>query len=167
MIVSNSGPLMYLTRISKLNLLKEIFKEIIIPKEIYEEVVVIGKEGHFLDAWKIEEAINQGWIKVQENIIDKELEKLFSQIDLGEIAVISLARKLKPDLVLIDDAFARFIAESFGFKVKGTIHVLLKAYSNKIIDKEEVKSLLRLLISEGFRMSSEFYAQVLDEIEKV
>ena len=159
---------MYLTKINKLNLLKDLFKEILIPKEVYEEVVVRGKEGNFLDALKVEKAIKDGWIKVNETIIiDKDVEKFNLDIDIGELAVINLAQKIKPILILIDDASARVIAESFGFKVRGTLYVLLIAYRNKIISKVEIKSLLKLLILEGFRISTELYAQILEDIENI
>ena len=168
MIVSNSSPLMYLTKINKLDLLNNLFKQIVIPKEVYEEVVVRGKEGNFLDALKVEKEIKDGWIIVNETIlVDKDVEKFSSWIDFGEIAVINLAKKSKADLILIDDSSARVIAESFGFKVKGTLYVLLTAYRNKIISKNEIKYLIKLLVSEGFRISTEFYAQILDEIEKI
>ena len=94
------------------------------------------------------------------------MEKLYSEIDFGEVSVINLAKKLKPDLVLLDDASARTIAESFGFNVKGTIYVLLKSFKEKLLNKNELKDLLKNLISEGFRILPEFYAQILDEIEK-
>ena len=159
---------MYLTKINNLNLLKDLFKEILIPKEVYEEVVVRGKEGNFLDALKVEKAIKDGWIKVNETIIiDKDVEKFNLDIDIGELAVINLAQKIKPILILIDDASARVIAESFGFKVRGTLYVLLIAYRNKIISKVEIKSLLKLLILEGFRISTELYAQILEDIENI
>ena len=159
---------MYLTKINKLNLLRELFKDIFIPKEVYEEVVIRGKEGNFLDALKVEKAVKDGWIKVNGTIIlDKDLEKFASDIDLGEIAVINLAKKFKADLILIDDASARVIAESLGFKVKGTLYVLLQSYRNKILSKNETKDLLKLLVLEGFRISSELYVQILDALEKI
>lgn len=166
MIISNSSPLMYLTKINQLELLKKLFKEIIIPREVYEEVVVRGKEGNFLDALKVEKAISDNWIKVKDVAIDKEIEKFSNEIDLGEISVINLAKRLNADLILIDDASARAIAEILGFKVKGTIYILLESYRKKLINKKEIKDLLFLLISEGFRISSELYAKILDYIEK-
>src|SRR3989338_8716 len=166
MIVSNASPLMYLSKLNKLNLMKELFKEIIIPKEVYDEVVVEGKKARFLDAYKVEKAVEDGWIKVKEVDIEKEFDEFSSEIDIGEIAVICLAKKMKPSLVLIDDASARTIAESLGFNVKGTLYVLLKAYKNKLITKGEVKDLVNRIVFSGFRISQEIYIQFLDELDK-
>ncbi len=165
MIVSNASPLMYLAKIGKLDLLKELFKEIIVPKEVYEEIVVKGKEEGFLDAYVVEKAVNEKWIKVEEVRVDRELERFAPEIDSGEIAVISLARKIKPSLVLIDDASARIIAEGFGFNIKGTLYVLLIALKKKAIEKKEIKDLINRLVRLGFRISHELYGEVLKEID--
>ena len=64
MILSNSSPLIYLAKIEKLNILKILFKEIIIPKQVYEEVVLKGKEEKFFDALNVENSIKESWIKI-------------------------------------------------------------------------------------------------------
>jgi len=65
----------------------------------------------------------------------------------------------------MDDASAGSISESFGFNTKGTIYVLLKAYRNGLISKEEVKDLLYKLVLAGFRLSSEVYSRILRKLE--
>lgn len=165
MILSNSSPLMYLSKLNKLNLLKELFKEITIPKEVYEEVVIKGKEERYFDVIAIEAGIKEGWIKIKEEKIES-FDDLISELDLGERALINLAKKLKPSLLIIDDASARTIAESLGFNVKGTLYILLKAYKKGIIKQKEIKELIKRLIILGFRLSQEIYIEFLEEIEK-
>ena len=70
MIISNSSPLIYLSKLNKLELLRKLFSKIIIPKQVYEEVVVKGRENKFLDYLKIENAINNNWIIVEESKIE-------------------------------------------------------------------------------------------------
>ena len=166
MILSNSSPLIYLSKISKLEFLKILFHEISIPKEVYEEVVVKGKKEKFFDALKIEEAIKKGWLKIKEAEIEEQIKKFDTEIDLGEIALINLAKKLAPSLILIDDASARAIAEGMGFNVKGTLYVLLTAYKKKLISKNETKELINNLIFSGFRISQELYIKLLSDLEK-
>lgn len=166
MILSNSSPLIYLSKLNKLNLLKELFKEITIPKEVYEEVVIKGKEERYFDVIAIEAGIKEGWIKIKEEKI-KSFDDLISELDLGERALINLAKKLKPSLLIIDDASARTIAESLGFNVKGTLYILLKAYKKGIIKQKEIKELIKRLIILGFRLSQEIYIEFLEEIEKL
>lgn len=42
-VVVNSTPLIVLSLVDKLSLLKEIFSEVIVPKSVFEEVAVLGK----------------------------------------------------------------------------------------------------------------------------
>ncbi len=166
MIVSNTSPLLYLAKLGKLHFLKSLFDKVIIPNKVYEEVVVKGKEKRVIDAKIIEKAIIDGWIKVKQFTLDKEAESFAGVMDAGEAAAIGLAKKLSPLLTLIDDAPARAIAESLGLKVKGTLHVLLRAHRKKLIEGKEFKRLLSRLISLGFRISPELYGKVLEEIDK-
>ena len=166
MIVSNSSPLIYLSKIGKLSLLKELFNKIKIPKEVYNEVVLRGREGGFSDSYSVEKAVEDGWIEVISIKLDKQIEKFASEIDFGEVEAISLALKLKAQLVIIDDSSARTIAESFGLNVKGTLYVLLRAYKNKLISKNDVKNNINSLIRLGFRISPELYGEILNELDK-
>jgi len=166
MIISNASPIIYLSKIGQLKLLKNIFKFVIIPYEVYEETVVKGKEKGFQDALFIENAIREGWLKIKKIKIKKELIKFAPELELGEIAVMELAKKLKPKMLLIDDATARTIAESFGFNVKGTIYVILKAFKQRLINRKEAFTLISKLATAGFRISQEFYLQVIKKLEK-
>lgn len=165
-VFSNSSPLIYLSKIGRLELLKNLFKEVIIPEEVYEEVVGKGRNERFLDALKVESAVKEGWIKVKNRSYNRETEN-FGEIDEGESVLISIAKKERADLVLIDDASARIVAESFGLNVKGTIYILLLGCKKKILDKEETKELIKGLIEAGFKISAEIYAEVLDEMKRL
>lgn len=163
-VILKSTPLIYLTKVGKLLLLKKLFGEIIIPKEVFYEVVIKGKQEGFSDALIIEEELEKGWIKVKEVKKDMRLVRFAPELDVGEVEVITLARKIKPDLVLTDDACGRSVAEGFGLNVKGTIYVLLKAYKNKLLSKEETIELIDKLIFAGFRLAPEVYINVLKEL---
>lgn len=165
MIVSNTSPLIYLAKIGKLELLKVLFKKIVIPKQVYDEIMK-GKEEGYLDYLFIESAVKEGWISVNDTTIEKEFKVFSEELDSGELALLSLSIKLKPSLVLIDDASARVIAESRGLSVKGTLYILLKAFKEKIISKQEIKKYVNELVFSGFRISQEIYSKFLEEIEK-
>lgn len=163
-IVSNSSPLIYLSKLGRLELLRKLFKEILIPKEVFNEAVLRGKEEKFSEALVIEDAMHEGWLKIKGTKVDRRLLEFAPELNLGETEVISLAREVKADLVLMDDASGRGVSESFGLNTKGTIYILLKAYKSGLIKKEEVKTLLDKLILAGFRLSSEVYSRILEEL---
>ena len=165
MIVSNSSPLMYLAKIKRLKLLRELFKEVIVPEEVYEEVVLDGKEKGHLDASVVDQAIRDKWIVVRKMEIKEEIKRFASEIGAGEIAAINLAKQERVSLVLIDDASARTIAESFGLNVKGTLFVLLTAYKRKLLKKDEVINLANELVGLGFRISQEVYIDFIERLK--
>nr|QNO57298.1 hypothetical protein HCLJFGEB_00042 [Methanosarcinales archaeon ANME-1 ERB7] len=136
MIVSNAGPLIHLTKIGRLNLLKELFKSVVIPNTVKIEVVDRGKEKGAADAFLIENEVGK-WIVAEEDINDrvKEIAKR-AGIEMGEAIAIMFAKE-KGFPALIDDSAARRFAIGLGLEVIGSIGVLIKATKAGIITKEE------------------------------
>ncbi|MDL5501869.1 MAG: hypothetical protein QSU88_01500, partial [Candidatus Methanoperedens sp.] len=96
MIVSNSGPLIHLAKIDRLNLLKELFAEVIIPLEVRIEIVDRGKEEGMADVFLIEGEIENGWIVTEKSSNNKVRNIAESAgIGIGEAAAIMLARRKK------------------------------------------------------------------------
>lgn len=153
-IVSNSTVLIYLAKIGKLSLLKKIFRKVLIPGEVFNEVVIRGKENQHLDAFVIEGAIEEGWITIKEIGAIQELEEF--GIDAGEAEAISLAKSLGVP-VLLDQTHARIAAKSLGLKPRGTIFILFAALRKKLLTYEEYQNSLEGLVKAGFRMSDEVY----------
>ena len=81
--VSNSSPLIHLSRIGRLNLLREFFEEILIPHAVFREVVIEGRGRP--GSSEVEEA---SWIRVME-IRDKRLKRILQLVlDEGEAEAI-------------------------------------------------------------------------------
>lgn len=154
MIASNSTPLIYLAKIGKLGLLKKLFGEVIIPTEVFNEVVARGKEQQHPDSFVIEGAVEEGWIEVKDIKAIGELGEF--GIDPGEAQAISLAKSLDVP-VLLDQTHARIAAKALGLKPRGTIFVLLAALRKKLLTYEEYQDSLEELVKAGFRMSDEVY----------
>lgn len=164
-VVSNASPLIYLAKLGKLSLLEDIFDEVVIPDEVYQEVVVSGKEEGYSDSFVIDRAIDEGLIEHKSTGMDNRLEEFAPEVDKGEIEVINLAQDYENPLLLIDDAAGRKVATTLGFEVKGTLYVLLKGYDSGILSKEETKELIDGMISNGFRLAPEVYSRALKELE--
>ena len=158
MIVSNSTVLIYLAKIGKLKLLKRLFKKILIPVEVFNEVVVKGKEEHYFDALIVEKSVEKGWIEVKDITVNEELESF--GIDAGEAQAISLARSVGVP-ILLDQTHARLAARALGLKTRGTIFVLAAALRKKFLTYEEYLELLEALVKVGFRMSDEVYLEAV------
>lgn len=166
-VISNSTPLIYLSKTNKLSLLREVFKTVIIPAGVFNEVVVRGRREGYSEVIVIEEAIRGKWLQVKNTKVDHKLLEIAREIDRGEGETISLGRNIKADLILIDDATGRKVAESLGLNVKGTLYVILRGLKKNVLSKREAKDYIFELVSSGFRLSPEVLGGVLRKIEKM
>ncbi len=170
--VSNTSPLIWLAKIGKLNLLKDLFNVVLISEESYKEAVEVGLQEGYSDALVIKEACDQGWIKVerldekQVEICQKIMQHSF-ELHEGEVKAIVLAREIGKDtLLLMDDSSGRAFAETWGLKVKGVLYVLIIAMRNDLLNKVEAKEAVLNLVGKGFRIEPKFLAKLIQEIEK-
>ena len=153
-VVSDSSPLIHLSQIGRLHLLKELFGELLIPQAVYHEVVIEG--GGKPGSKEVREA---SWIIVME-IRNERLKRLLQfQLDEGEAEAIVLALETKASLVLLDDREARLQAKRLGLKITGTLGILLRAKKLGLIEnmKEEINKLKQT----GFRVSKNLEEEVL------
>jgi predicted nucleic acid-binding protein len=162
-VVSNATPLIYLAKIGKLELLKIIFGEVVIPEEVRVEVVEKGKQLGRKDAYVVEKAIVQGWIRV----ISTDPLEMPILLDKGEEEALSLAKQQKAEVVLVDEVSARSAARLLGLKPRGTLFVLLMAMRKKQLDFDEFLQTLDQLIEQGFRLREEVYVQAVKEAKRI
>ncbi len=156
-IVSNASPLIYLAKVGKLNLLQIVFKEVVIPEEVKEEVVDKGKELGEKEAYMVEKAIAEGWLKVSRaEILETPIE-----LNPGELATISLAKKLNTEV--LDETPGRVAAKLFDLTPRGTIFVLLKSLKMGNIDLNQFIETLNQMIKHGFRLKEEVYMEAMRE----
>ncbi len=165
-VVSDSSPLIYLAKINRLGLLKQLFGKLLIPQTVFVEVVENGKQDGFSDAFAVEEAVKQKWIAVQRAAFSKNLLRIAPELGDGEAEALSLALNSKARLVLMDEAAARTVARSFGLNVRGTVFVIISAFKKKLLTRKEAKKSLKELLESGFRMAPELYAEVLEELDE-
>ena len=59
MPVVNSSPLIYLGKVGKLYLLRELYGSLKIPKAVYREVVIKGEEKGFEDALRVKAEVGK------------------------------------------------------------------------------------------------------------
>jgi predicted nucleic acid-binding protein len=95
--VSNAGPLIALGKLGRLGLLRKIYDEIFIPREVYHEVVVNGLGFGASEAQAVEYLVQQGLIQVAQVPLPSPLPEWAQAIDLGEIETIILAQEQAAD----------------------------------------------------------------------
>ena len=157
-VVSNATPLIYLAKANQLGLLQAMVKQVFIPEAVYQEVVIEGKRLGEKDAYRVERAITQGWIMVQDVKVVYPVE---ISIHPGEVEVISLAKEKGIEAVLMDDAKARAASEIAGLRPIGTLWLILKAVKNQILNFDEFLSTLEDIIQSGFYLKEEVYLKAV------
>lgn len=160
MIVSNTSPLICLAKSGRLNLLKDLFGKVLIEEEVWKEAVGRGKKEGAPDAFVIESAIKDGWIKVEK--LKKKRE--FKGIHEGEAYTILLAKRHNC-IALIDEEDARVVARALGLEVRGTLYVLRKAANKKIITRQEAIDVLDDMVANGLRISARIYSRFLKSVK--
>jgi predicted nucleic acid-binding protein len=146
---------MNFSAIKKLDLLKKLYKEILIPYAVWDEVVEKGKGQP-----GVEEVEKASWIKKEMVSNISLVETLTLTLDRGEAEAIALAKEKNAELLLIDERLARNVAKHLGLNYIGLLGVLREAKSNGLI--RNVKKYMDLLRTvAGFWISEEVYKDIL------
>lgn len=152
-VVSNSSPLIFLSAIGMLDLLKIEFGEILIPEVVYGEVTSKDLKGS-------NEVKHADWIKV---VPIKNIGRLsiLPMLGKGEEGAILLAAEQNADLVLLDDLAGRRAAVAQGLNVMGTLG-FLKVMQRKGRIKN-LRDVLDRLQKNGFWMGADLYSRMLED----
>jgi len=142
-VLCNSGPLMALGKLNRLDLLAELYDKVQIPQAVYNEVVSQGLARGAPDAlivrlfWQ-----RQGWpvVEVPPEVLSAYKPSVI--LDPGEREVLALARTLTAPLVLLDDQVARAEARRLGLRVRGTLGVLVQAFRGGLLSLLQIEWLL-------------------------
>jgi uncharacterized protein len=117
-VVPDAGPLISLGGADQIELLRKLYDDVVVPKVVYDEVVVAGA-----GLPGAREVVAARWIRVEDIAPDPTLA---ARLDPGEAAAIPLAERLGAAL-LVDDGAARIVARERGLHIVGTLGVLLSA----------------------------------------
>lgn len=160
-VVVNASPIIALSLIHQLELLNNLFDEILIPTEVYQEVAVrgAGQPG-------AAELAQATWVQVRTPAASSTLEPLLLGLDVGELQVLLLAQEVNPDWVILDERLGRRVARVLNLPVKGTVGILLAALRVGLLDKGQALEAVRQLSREGIRISNRVIAWFEGEVDQ-
>ncbi len=156
-IVSDTTAISNLYLIDKLWLLEKLYKEVIIPNSVYQELKSLKKN---VDGRDIQFEITT-WIKIGE-VRQKDLVTvLLLSLDRGEAEAIVLAKEMNADLLIIDELKGRKYAKQLNITVIGLAGILLMAKQKQLIIS------VRLILNElkdkaGFWISNRLFDTILE-----
>ncbi|MCL2662746.1 MAG: DUF3368 domain-containing protein [Oscillospiraceae bacterium] len=160
LVVVNSTPLILLSNIGHLDLLKKLYNKVFIAEAVYHEVTEGGT-----DKRKNVDFISQNkWIEVTKIQNDNARKTFVTSLHIGEVETMILAMEKSADLCILDDLLARKHAKRLNIKIVGTLGVLIAAKKMKHIN--EIKPFLDQLISNGMFISNSLYSIALSTADE-
>ncbi len=162
-VVSDASPLLLLAKIGKLSLLNELYQEIIIPRQVRNEVVENKDKASSL----ILSEIKNGWIQEKNAEISPEIKSLGEKLGLhkGETEALSIAKHLGIKEILADDKLARIAARILDLRAIGCLGVVMKATEMGVITRTEAIDSIHKLVKAGLWISPEVLAEVFKSLE--
>jgi len=143
-VVADASTLIGLSRIEKLNLLRDLYGEVVIPQSLYDEVIAESK-------YSSEKIKSVKYLKVEKVSDNKMVELFLGYLGRGEAEVLTLSKEKKADLILIDEKKARRVARRAGFDIVGVLGLLLAAKNRALIPA--VRPFIEELSKEAFGLS--------------
>ena len=160
--VFDSSALIYLGKARVLEHIPKIKGSKLISPAVYEEVVMRGFERGDPEAGYIDGLIKEKHFSVAK---PKNLIKIPS-LSRADNEVLSLAKE-RNAVALIDEIYARDIADSLGIGKHGSIWVVLILLKQKVVTRKEAMKCLDIMVSHGFYLSITMYREVEAKIGKL
>lgn len=160
-VVADSSPLVYLARLGRLDLLRVLHGEVLVPAAVWREVALEG--AHLPEGSALAAASMEGWIRVEhvdDSVVypDPELQDL----DDGEREAILLALGMKA-LLIIDEREGRRVALRLGLQLTGTLGLLAEARRRGLFPSLRLE-LDRLLSETNFRCAEALRLKALRDV---
>ncbi len=114
-VVSDTSPILNLSVVGRLELLRSLFGEIVLPPWVAAEL-----ERHRIE-------VEANWMRVVAAQDRAQLAELRQQLDPGEAEAIIVALELQASLILIDEQRGRRVAADRGLEYMGLLGVLSEA----------------------------------------
>ena len=160
-VVSDTTPLISLLKIDRISLLEKLFGQVLIPQAVFDELTADVRFE--LEAEQIRQ---KQFIKVKavRNSESARILKRATGLDQGESEAIILTDEQNADVLLMDEAKGRTISFQMGFKIMGTIGILMAAYEENELTAIEVRECVEGLQRAGRHISQKHYQMLLDKL---
>ena len=133
-VVSDTMPLITLMKVGRLSILNSLFGEVRIPEAVFSEAT--GNETFKDEAEIIRNSEYIRVVKVRDHRQVEFLQRVMG-LDRGESEAIIYADENKADLLLMDEAAGRKVAQNMNLPITGSVGILLRAFKSGIITADE------------------------------
>ncbi|MCC7355410.1 MAG: hypothetical protein IT330_16845 [Anaerolineae bacterium] len=144
--VTNSGPLITLAKLNHLHLLPALYGIVIVPEAVHYEAIIVGRMRAYPDAEAIRTFLDRmEWQPTAPSTLPPELTGE-ARLGNGEREAIALAIPHRA-LLLMDEVYARSIADRLGLVTVGSLGVLVEAFHRDMLTSAVFEELLALIES--------------------
>ena len=168
--VANTTVLIALAQINRMDILRSLVGIIYIPSQVYHELITSEVKA------AVDKGINEGWIIVEtlsseemkeSDRYSKEIEPKKPEKHIGEAAAMTLHRRIKPDVLILDELKPRQVARSHGIQlIVGTLGLFLAAQNEGLLTARDIKTYIDILVSKGTKISKELRDKIISEAKK-
>ncbi|HYG64247.1 MAG TPA: DUF3368 domain-containing protein [Thermoanaerobaculia bacterium] len=152
-VIVNTSPLQYLFQLDLLDLLPELYGDVVVPGGVAREIAAGLDRGVSLPSLS-----SLPWLEIRE-VMSPSVLPLVTDLGTGEREVLALALQSTGSLVVLDDFLARRFADRLRLRMTGTLGILLKARRTGRVDR--LAPLLDRLERLNFRLDAGTRANVL------
>ena len=166
--VPDASPLIALGKIERIELLSELYDQVLITPWVWEEAVSVGKAMGARDAALVEKAARESQLtKIRLSPAETELAEQLKQTGTGagEAEVLAVAKR-RAALAILDDKAARAAAVGMEIDHVGTAGVLFESFIRRLIDYEQLLELMEKL-GNGEWISPELLAGIIRKAREV
>ena len=139
-VICDSSNLILISKVDLLDLLIEIYGEILIPQAVYNESIKEGKKLKKMDAFLIEKRIDEGKIIVKQIKNFQEKSKLIEDFNIhkGEAEAIILYLEENANLLGTDDYQTIKVCKILKIKYFTTLSFIYLCFMNNLLLKDNV-----------------------------
>jgi predicted nucleic acid-binding protein len=156
-VIADAGPLIALSRIEALDLLRHLFGQVLVTQEVRDEAL---PSADYPGKTLIVQAFDAGWL-VGSSLPESSWQPTNPGIDAGELSAIALALQTPGCLLIIDDRAGRAEAKSHRLAIIGTAAVIGLAKLHGLIPK--ARPVLEQLRPAGYFIHPNIIETVLKE----
>jgi predicted nucleic acid-binding protein len=150
-VVVNNTPLVALWTVGRLDLLRDLFQEVLIPRAVEEEFLAAET------AARRDALVSSPWVKRVD--LRSRQDVVYAGLDKGEAEVLALAKEQGAHLVILDERKARRYAKQIGLPISGTVGVLPLSKEAGLIDS--IRPWLSKLQKAGLHLSPTLIEEAL------
>lgn len=157
-VIADAGPLIALSRLQQLDLLRGVFGNVLITATVRNEVL---PTADYAGKTSLQTALEAGWLQTVDDPIG-DWQTLCTGVDAGEASAIHLACQLPYALLVMDDRAGRAEANARNLRFIGTAAVVGMATLKGLIPA--ARPVLYALRDSGYRLSEAVIQSVLNDV---